>query len=305
MKSLLYPLHPMLKFVLKQAWFASLPAALLAGSGPARAALDLPRVEAEIHRLTNAMRAEKGLPPLAALPDLDTLARTHSQDMAKRHFFAHDNPDGASAGDRLRTRLPGLLTAGSAENIAMRSLGGDEKALAYALMQQWRHSPGHYANIISARMRQLGAGVAVGADGIYATQDFTDALVQLETPLPDRVLYGRTVIVDFRFLAGFAPAQLSAFLHVPDPQTRFPAGGNRFYTGGGPLQPEWRDADHFRLRIPVSYGRGVYSLGIGSQGSYYPTPYRFEAVDALSAVTESESCAGWALIAPVVWECPA
>ncbi|PKL76085.1 MAG: hypothetical protein CVV27_12060 [Candidatus Melainabacteria bacterium HGW-Melainabacteria-1] len=241
-------------------------------------ALDLDRVEAEIHRLSNVLRAEKDLPPLAQLPELDGLARRHSNNMARQQFFAHQDPEGLSPSARMQTQLPGLLTMGSGENIAMRSSGADELTVARALVSQWRNSPGHYRNIISPDYLHLGVGIADSGQNIYATQVFAAGLVLLKSPLPASVSTGESVALQFRFLANFAPEQLSLFLTVPDKQARFPASGGSFYTGGGPLIPQWQDASHFTVTIPSRYGLGQYRLGIGRQGSYYNTPYQFEVV---------------------------
>lgn len=241
-------------------------------------ALDTQKVEREIHRLTNAMRAEKGVAPLQPLPELDSLARNHSINMAQNGFFSHSDPEGRSPFDRMEHFLPGLLTMGSAENIAMRGLSGDDELMvALGLVTQWRNSPGHYSNIMNPAYRQLGVGIGTGSGNVYATQNFTSALVMLETDLPKRAALGQSVKLSFRFLGDFPKAQLSVFLTVPDKSARFPTSSGSFYTGGGPLQPVWTDASSFELTIPVKYGAGSYSLGIGSNGSYYSTPYHFEA----------------------------
>lgn len=255
--------------------------ALLNLSLPA-AALDADKISSEIHRLTNAMRAEKNLPPLAKMPELDSLARRHSQNMASQHFFDHVDPAGLSPGGRMQKYLPGLLTTLSAENIAMRTVGGDNEAsLAFKLIEQWRHSPGHYANIMTPGLEQLGAGIAVSASHeIYATQNFATALVMLEQKMPAQVPSGKPLPLKFRYLGSFPKEQLTVFVHVPDRSARFPVAGGSFYTGGGPLQPSWSDSRHFSLNVPTRFGLGEYSLGIGRSGSYYNTPFRFQAVAA-------------------------
>ncbi|HEY9840866.1 MAG TPA: CAP domain-containing protein [Candidatus Obscuribacterales bacterium] len=251
-------------------------------------ALDLRKVEKEIHRLTNEMRAEKGLKPLAPMRELDGLARAHSRNMAENDFFDHVDPDGNSPFDRMKKNLPTLLTMGAAENIAMRSISGAaELALAKGLSQQWRHSPGHYRNIMKPAYLQLGVGVAAKDGDIYATQNFAAGLVMLEQDLPGRIQAGGPVRLSFRYLADFPPDELSVFLNVPDAEARFPTAGGSFYTGGGPLQPVWKEKQRFELNIPTSYGLGVYSLGIGRNGSYYPTPFSFEAVKQLGLGLES------------------
>jgi len=50
--------------------------------------------ELEIHRLVNIERQKYGLKSLSYDNALADIARFHSEDMAKRKFFSHVNPDG-------------------------------------------------------------------------------------------------------------------------------------------------------------------------------------------------------------------
>lgn len=247
------------------------------------AALDLDSVENEIHRLTNQLRQEKHVPPLAPLKGLYEVSRKHSQAMAEQGFFAHTDPQGRGPSDRLKLFLPGLLTMGSGENIAMRSLGQDDEAeVALGLFTQWKHSPGHYANMVSESYRHLGVGVALKNGDVYATQNFAKGLVQLQSGPPAKVKSGPPVKMKFEFLADFPPAEVSVFVHVPDESARFYTTGGAFYTGGGPISPVWLDKTHFEITLPTDKGLGAYTLGIGQKGSYYDTPFGFESVASLS-----------------------
>ncbi|PIQ27707.1 hypothetical protein COW36_07380 [bacterium (Candidatus Blackallbacteria) CG17_big_fil_post_rev_8_21_14_2_50_48_46] len=260
----------------RTALFSSLLTLLFSLHLPAQA-LNLDQVEVKIHSLTNQLRAEKNLPPLKPLEGLYALARKHSEAMASQHFFSHTDPQGRSPFDRMAQFMPGLLSMGSAENIAMRSSRGeDEDTVALGLFTQWKHSPGHYANMIGKGYRHLGVGVAEKNNQIYATQNFATGLVLLQSPLPGKIPVGTSVKLRFEFLADFPPAELSAYLHVPDKNARFYTSSGSFYTGGGPLTPAWIDKQHFVLSIPTDKGVGKYSLGIGQSGAYYDTPFAFE-----------------------------
>ncbi|MGV3524538.1 MAG: CAP domain-containing protein [Candidatus Sericytochromatia bacterium] len=250
--------------------------ALLSAAALPSHALDLRQIERQLHVLSNDLRAEKQLAPLQALPELDAVARGHSENMAQQGFFSHSDLQGRSSSDRLALFFPALFAMSSGENIAMRTVGSDdENTVARGLFTQWRNSPGHYANMTDKAFRQLGVGVAINGQKVYATQNFTAALVQLLDPLPLSVSSGPPVTLRFRLLAEFPKETLSLYLKVPDAQARFPVGGGSFYVGGGPLQPRWESDDVFSVTIPTTHGAGTYQLNMGNNGSYYTTPYRF------------------------------
>src|SRR5690606_22210497 len=53
-----------------------------------------PDLEAQMLDMVNKERVSRGLQPLAADPEMTSVARAHSQDMFVRGYFAHENPDG-------------------------------------------------------------------------------------------------------------------------------------------------------------------------------------------------------------------
>src|SRR5206468_10357123 len=55
-----------------------------------------------INGLVNGGRRARSLKPLDLGQELSKIARAHSQDMAKRGFFNHVNPDGEAPRGRLR-----------------------------------------------------------------------------------------------------------------------------------------------------------------------------------------------------------
>jgi len=59
-------------------------------------------LEAELHRSVNGVRSQAGLIELRRDPVLDAVAREHSLDMAQRHYFAHETPEGLNPVDRLK-----------------------------------------------------------------------------------------------------------------------------------------------------------------------------------------------------------
>lgn len=92
--------------------------------------------------------------PMVAEAQLRCAARLHSQDMAVREFFSHDNPDGESPWDRVDlTEYTGNATG---ENIAA---GHPDPQ---AVMDGWMSSPGHCSNIMNPDNTQLGVGYYEG-----------------------------------------------------------------------------------------------------------------------------------------------
>lgn len=95
---------------------------------------------------------------------LTCTARAHSQDMAERDFFDHENPDGDDPFDRMRAAGYDFNAAG--ENIAWGQSDPEE------VMQTWLDSPGHCTNIMGEDFEDLGVGYFLGPDGPLWTQNF-------------------------------------------------------------------------------------------------------------------------------------
>ncbi len=117
----------------------------------------------EVLRLVNAERAKVGCTPVTASSELTSLATAFSDDMAKRGFFDHTDPDGDTPWDR--AQAAGISSLGG-ENIARG------QADAEAVMQAWMDSPGHKANILNCDFKTLGVGVHMGPGGPWWTQNF-------------------------------------------------------------------------------------------------------------------------------------
>ncbi len=126
--------------------------------------------ESEILKLVNYERARAGLKPLELSPRLAVMARGHSYDMAIRHYFEHNSPEGSTPQDRLRGVAITYRELG--ENIYMEDFR-DFGALPKRAVQGWLLSPEHRANMLSPGFRETGIGIARSSDGkAYVTQDF-------------------------------------------------------------------------------------------------------------------------------------
>jgi uncharacterized protein YkwD len=125
-----------------------------------------PYLEIQMLKMVNEERAKAGLKPLRADPEQTRVARNHSQDMFKRGYFAHENPDGQDPFDRMR-----------ASNVQFRA-AGENLALAQTLEiahTNLMNSPGHRANILNPSFGRLGIGVLDGGYyGLMISQEFRD-----------------------------------------------------------------------------------------------------------------------------------
>ena len=126
--------------------------------------------------LLNRERAERGLPRLRLNERLSDAADRHSRDMVRRGYFAHDSLTGASFVDRIRRT--GYLRAARSwslgENLAW---GSGNRGTPEQIMRAWMNSPGHRANILTGRFREVGIGVSEGAPvrvGLAAATYTTD-----------------------------------------------------------------------------------------------------------------------------------
>lgn len=119
--------------------------------------------EAEVLKLVNQERAQKGCEPVRADTKLADFAGDYSLDMDARDFFSHTTPDGKSPWDRAKAAGIGNL---GGENIARG------QANAQSVMDSWMDSPGHRANILNCDYRTMGVGAHFADGGPWWTQNF-------------------------------------------------------------------------------------------------------------------------------------
>ncbi len=139
-------------------------------------------LERRIFLLTNEARTKNGLPALEKDETLTTLARQKCDDMAKRHYFSHTDPEGKTMIDHYDQEKPAKigLMGRIGENIHMgqRNDYSDVKTAARVIVDSWMLSPGHRQNILNPAYTNLGVGVAVKGKECYATQSFGQKLGQ-------------------------------------------------------------------------------------------------------------------------------
>jgi uncharacterized protein YkwD len=104
--------------------------------------------------LLNRERARENLPALRRDERLELASQRHSEDMAERRFFAHDNPDGTTSARRMARA--GYEAGLVGENLAW---GGGDEATPEHIVVGWMNSPGHRRNILEPRFEEIGVGV--------------------------------------------------------------------------------------------------------------------------------------------------
>jgi uncharacterized protein YkwD len=104
---------------------------------------------------TNSQRQDSGLPALTENEKLDAAAMIKAQDMFQKKYFAHESPSGAGPSDLAEGVNYDYLAIG--ENLALGNFKDDE-----VLVQAWMDSPGHRANILNKKYKEIGVAVLKG-----------------------------------------------------------------------------------------------------------------------------------------------
>jgi uncharacterized protein YkwD len=122
-------------------------------------------VQRQARDLVNRERRRAGCDDVTVDRRLIVAANRHAADMARRGYFAHEDPNGDRAGERVAAA--GYEWSRFGENIAR---GQDS---VYEVVDGWMNSPEHRENILDCRLHQVGVGLAFSADRTpYWVQDF-------------------------------------------------------------------------------------------------------------------------------------
>jgi uncharacterized protein YkwD len=124
--------------------------------------------------LANRDRRQRGLSALTADPLLDKVAQLYAEDMLRRNYFRHYNPEGKTVVDRYAA-LGGQGTPG--ENLAIlqhppAAFVPPNASLLAFFEQGWMGSPTHRSNLVNPKATRFGFGIAGDSDRIYAVQMF-------------------------------------------------------------------------------------------------------------------------------------
>ncbi|RLC44943.1 MAG: hypothetical protein DRH44_00545 [Candidatus Coatesbacteria bacterium] len=108
-----------------------------------------------IYSMINQERMKEGLSLLKLDDTLSHLAWAYADDMVRRDYFGHINPEGENVGDRLdRARM--------AYSLAGEILA--ENRSAEGAVEAWLKSPGHYEAIMQEGYEKMGIGVVESDD---------------------------------------------------------------------------------------------------------------------------------------------
>lgn len=125
---------------------------------PLRVTLEAPTANLTVEGVTfwtNAYRAEQGASFLGRNNLLDQVAAQKLNDMFSQQYFEHINPQGVGAGDLVKNVGYRFIVVG--ENLALGNFHDDK-----TLVDAWMNSPGHRANILNSKFREIGVAVGQG-----------------------------------------------------------------------------------------------------------------------------------------------
>ena len=121
------------------------------------------KVRAATLCLINRERTSRGLRALRHDGQLRQVAERYSRQMVRHSFFDHVGHDGSTLRSRISsatTYLNRVATWSLAENLYW---GSGHRATPLQSVRGWMLSPGHRRNVLHARFRDIGIGIAIGA----------------------------------------------------------------------------------------------------------------------------------------------
>ncbi|TQS00204.1 CAP domain-containing protein [Paenibacillus ottowii] len=130
-------------------------------SSDSNAQLSKSQFAAEVVKLVNNERSQKGLKPLTSNTKLTEVALAKAKDMSTNNYFSHTSPTYGSPFDMMKKF--GVTYTYAGENIAMGQKTPQE------VMTAWMNSQGHRENILKAEYTQIGVAYYNG----YWVQEFT------------------------------------------------------------------------------------------------------------------------------------
>lgn len=149
--------------------------------------LNTTKVERLVWKYTNEMRRENGLSEVRYAPRIAELAERHAENMAEYDYVDHTQPNGQTGEERYDSVCDysgsgytfGENVNGAWYNEEFEAWGTGEKIrleseseVARYLVDSWMRSSGHRENILNPEWSEIGVGVAVSGNKVYAAQTF-------------------------------------------------------------------------------------------------------------------------------------
>jgi uncharacterized protein YkwD len=144
--------------------------AVLVASCSVFAQSEVSTAERALFDALNRERSAQGLPALGWDAALASAAREHAARMAQRNVLSHQLPGEPQVQDRATQAGARFTTI--AENIAVAPNSA-------TIHSAWMQSPHHRENILDPGLNEVGIGVVKGSDGLFAVQDFSQAVANL------------------------------------------------------------------------------------------------------------------------------
>lgn len=132
--------------------------------------------------LNNILRRRQGAPALAFDQGLVLAARAHAADMGRTGVFDHLTRQGQSPASRVGLLARDLVGA-PGENIAMRR-NASGAVRPEQIMDQWRTSPGHRANLLARGFTHASYGVLRQGPRVIAVGAYAEVAARLARPAP-------------------------------------------------------------------------------------------------------------------------
>ncbi|MGE5342312.1 MAG: CAP domain-containing protein [Candidatus Omnitrophota bacterium] len=222
-------------------------------------------MEKQILTLTNQERAKDGLKTLSGEPNLSTIARFHSEDMAKRNYFSHIDPDKKGPFDRVAKMHRRFIGTGGENIVMITKTVPDPSTLARYMVDEWMGSPGHRANILNDEDALLGVGCAEvqcqvkngSFTKIYATQVFGNVVGYLREDFPSEITADQQVdIVVVCTKNGLLPPSKGNVVELGQTEGALfklnPMGEDETTSGGKLIMPERSGIYQLVFQFPLN-----------------------------------------------------
>ena len=236
--------------------------------------LSVAEFEAEILRLTNQQRAIYSLPALLPDEGLSNLARNHGLNMARYHYFDHQDKEGLQVSGRQKRYYPQLMVSSIGENLAYHQ----NSALIFSpneVVEGWMNSPGHRKNILSPDYSHLGVGVVLVGDELYSVQNFAYPIVKISSKQLSHYKKDYSYRFQFEYMAVKDKSKFEAYLLLPDPNTKVFLNPTTYTLGVKALEIKWLSSSTFNIDLPFEYGKGKYGLAFGWGDGHFESEFKF------------------------------